>query len=306
MRSFSEYNVDFNEKKLRSASKIFEKQLQTSEGSDLIIDGIQERGIIYNDLNPLSEDKEYRELRVRRDLNIKRGGYVEYDKDTYIITSDIDNHFVYDNCKMRKCNQILKWKGQETGIHCIFTSNSYGAKGETHTNPFISDFDSRAMVLVQRNEFTDSIYEGMRFVLGSEWDIYEVTKKIGASMDNLWHLTVKYTRRVVEDDIVNGIAWNNYDIATSEKVGFIYSITGSESIIFNNIESYSFKSKDTTKVLWSIDEDSVKLGIAEIISQDSINCEIKALKKDTVFTLCARAMDTNELLTTYTIMTTRK
>jgi hypothetical protein len=306
MRDFSEYNVDLNEKKLRGALRVFEKQLQTLEGADILVDGVLTRGIVYNNINPLSEEKEFRELKVKKDVIIYHGSNIVYENENYIVVTDIDDHYVYYSCKIRKCNQLLKWKGKEEGVPCIFTSNSYGAKGETHTNQFISDFDSRAMVLVQRNSLTEKIYEGMRFILGSEWDIYEITKKIGASMDGMWHLTVKYTRRVDEDDIENGIAWNSYHITSDAPNNeSAYSIVGVESIKFNSNGIYSINKKDID-ILWEIDADSLRLGIAEIVSQDVTKCEVKPLKKDTVFTLCARAKDDNRLLATYTIVTTRK
>ena len=88
MRSFEEYRVDTNEIIIRSAAKIFEKQLKSPEGRDLEIDGVPVRGIIYNKTNPYS-DTEYRTMSVRKDVEVRRGSYILFNNEYYLNTNDM-------------------------------------------------------------------------------------------------------------------------------------------------------------------------------------------------------------------------
>ena len=179
MKDFSMFNTDINAINLRSGIKIFEKQLKGLEGHDIEINDIPTRGIIYNHLNDMSEKLEDRALNVRLDTDIKTGYYVKNEDDYYLVMTGIDNHYYYKNCKIRRCNQKLIWKGLKTTfIPCYITNSSYGSKGEVHNITQISDFDARAVILVGVNEYTNQIRNGMRFIFNhSKDDVYEVTKK---------------------------------------------------------------------------------------------------------------------------------
>ena len=77
MKDFSEYNKNSNETIKRSGIKIFNKQLQGLESQDIIIDGINEKGIILNHLNDMNIDVEDRGLNVSLDSSLRYGSYVE-------------------------------------------------------------------------------------------------------------------------------------------------------------------------------------------------------------------------------------
>lgn len=232
------------------------------------------------DIRLVNIDKSTSEKKIyfRPDKLVKVGNYIKIIKDgtTYIIDEYEDN--LLSPCGVGiKCDKTLNWKGLITNpIPCVITNSSYGSKGETHTNQWTSDFDSRGVITCQRNTYTENIYEGMRFYFGSEWDIYEVTKKQGVFKDGTWQMICKYTKKLQEDDLANGICYNpklqqnNLPSATN------YVITGSETIRYNVIETYTLEPLNNN-IIWNLDEDSVNRNLATIVYQDNINCQIKAL-----------------------------
>lgn len=298
MKEFNEFKIDINEINKRSGIKIFNKQLKSLEGTDIFINDIKYRGIILNHLNDMSENKEDRGLNISLDTPISRGDYIKYNDEIYIAVTDIDNHYYYKTTKIRKCNQYLKWKGHETPVYGVMTNNSYGTKGEVHNYIQQGDFDSRARIVIQRNKDTQGIYEGMRFCFGSEWDFFEVTKKLGCYTDNCWDLTLKYVKRLPEDDIENRIAFNKKLENNNSETDINYIITGDE-YVKENTATYILEPA-YSKVVWSLDEYTVEDNLATIESYTDNSCTIKILVKDRPIQLEAR--DENGKLLNYFVI----
>ena len=280
MKDFSGFNLDLNEVNRRSGIKVFEKQLKSLEGHDIEINEVSTRGIIYNHLNDMSENLEDRALNVRIDTLIKKGDYVRNENEDYLVITDIDNHYYYKNCKIRKCNQQLTWKGINKIIPCYITNSSYGSKGELHNIEQISDFDARAVILVGMNEYTNQIRNGMRFIFNhSKDDVYEVTKKTTAYNSNgtngYMSLTCKYVKWVQEDDFDNNIAFNSF-LEDNVDPSIDITIVGEEYVLINNSSTYTIT--NATNIIFSLDEDTLLEGNAEIVSQDGTSCAVKVLQ----------------------------
>ena len=280
MKDFSGFNLDLNEVNRRSGIKVFEKQLKSLEGHDIEINEVSTRGIIYNHLNDMSENLEDRALNVRIDTLIKKGDYVRNENEDYLVITDIDNHYYYKNCKIRKCNQQLTWKGINKIIPCYITNSSYGSKGELHNIEQISDFDARAVILVGMNEYTNQIRNGMRFIFNhSKDDVYEVTKKTTAYNSNgtngYMSLTCKYVKWVQEDDFDNNIAFNSF-LEDNVDPSIDITIVGEEYVLINNSSTYTIT--NATNIIFSLDEDTLLEGSAEIVSQDGTSCAVKVLQ----------------------------
>ena len=281
MKDFSMFNTDINAINLRSGIKIFEKQLKGLEGHDIEINDILTRGIIYNHLNDMSENLEDRALNVRLDTDIKTGHYVKNEGDYYLVMTGIDNHYYYKNCKIRRCNQSLVWKGLKTTfIPCYITNSSYGSKGEVHNITQISDFDARAVILVGVNEYTNQIRNGMRFIFNhSKDDVYEVTKKTTAynsdGVNGYMQLTCKYVKWVQEDDFDNNIAFNSF-LEDNVNPSIDITLIGEEFVLIGSSETYTIS--NATNVTFKLDDDTIAENNAEIVSQDGTSCVVKMLK----------------------------
>ena len=232
--------------------------------------------------------------------NIKQGDIIQFkynDNDTlhyYLVMSQINKKCHYDEGVFVQCNQFLNWKGCRAIIPCYVTSNSYGSKGELHNYSQMGDFDSRCVITVQRNEETEKIYEGMRFCLGSQWDIFEVTKKLGAYSPNMWQLICKYTKALSEDDIDNRICYNRLLEEKFDPSDVDYRIIGEDLIEKNNSTIYTLK-PSTNGVVWSLDDDSILNNLATIVTQSDNSCEIQMLSSNKLVQLVARDNEGNLL-----------
>jgi hypothetical protein len=294
MKDFSKYNKDINGTMTKSGITIFRKQLNGIEGKDIKIEDVSTRGIITNSLNDMATDKEDRGLNVELTTAIKKGDYVVYDNDNYIVLSDIDDHYFYKGTRIRKCEQYLKssiW-GSSFIIPCILENSSYGSKGEVANVEQTSDFDSRGVITVQKNKYTDKIYNGMRFIFNhSKNDVYEITKVQsvfgvnGFTNTGYYQLICKYVKYVQEDDFDNNIAFNpRLDIYKNESE--LPYITGNETIRINSNEI--FKINKTSNVVFNLDDDAIKYNYATIVSQNGTSCTIKGLVADKPITIQVR------------------
>lgn len=301
MRSFEEYRVNTNDTIVRSARKIFEKQLKSPEGRDIEIDGVPVRGILYNKTNPYS-DKEYRTLSVSLDTKIKRGSYVLFNDEYYLNTNDVDIYAdAYLSCKITKCVRVLKIRGLgerlEQGFPCIMSNDSYGSK-QNRSNDFLSEIDTKMKIVVQENEFTKLLKRDMRFMFNnSEFDIFRVIDITTSVQPGLIVMTCLKDAYRIEDDLVNGFAFNALTIDNILEEPKEISITGAESIKVKKDAIYTVTPEDE-KYVFSIDDET----ICEIINTTNNSCTVKALLKDEICVLEAKG-ETSGAIATKTIYT---
>lgn len=277
------WNKDKNTSMINSGVKIFNKQLQSNEGKDLIINGVSTRGIILNHLNDMSIDQEDRGLNVSLNTDLQRGYYVKFGNKNFIVISKVDDHYFYKTARIRECEQYLTWKGINKQFPCFITNSSYGSKGEITNVEQESDFDSRGLIYVQKNEYTDTIYNGMRFIFNhSKNDVYEITKVqsiFGKSCydDDMgyYQLICKYVKWVQGDDFENNIAFNPKLENTSTSTSTDISVNGSDTVSLSTNETYTIV--NATNVTFELDSDTVAENDATIVSQNGTSCVIKAL-----------------------------
>lgn len=90
-----------------------------------------------------------------------------------------------------------------------------------------------------------------------------------------------------------------------------FKVVGAESLVYNKTATYTCQNKDgsdlgTRTFKFSIDDSSLKLGIASIESQDGKTCTVKAVIKDSVFTLIATDSTDVKQKAELAVMTTRR
>lgn len=314
MRDFNEYARSHNDIKMRSGEKIFAKQIDGIEGVDLIVDKEPIRGLVHNNINPTSE-KEYRSLHVQNHVKIQRGSYVTYLGEEYLVTTDVDSHFVYKSCKMQKCNQTLKWKQHDKiyEVPCIMANDSYGVK-VLSDNDYIRSQNIKAQITIQNNENTRQIIPDMRFIFNhSETDIYsvvDINKSLNTGLIVLTCEKVVYQR---EDDLENNIAFSEVLLETNNESGntisgspmVTYEIVGADSFVQQTVSKFSLNPPVSCKFYL---QDFDAQNIAEIKSQtENGECEIFAKKcmSNTWFTLYVED-DDGQLLTEKKIKITKK
>ena len=284
----------------------FDILVNTVDGKDIYVNNSEKsiRGVVDTLKNPTANSYLQQVLQTYPN-NIKCGDYVRFkmtendNLNNYIIKSKIEQKQNYEQGVFIRCNNNLKAKSWgDVEIPCVMQNSSYGSKGELHNNEYMSDFDSRGIITCQRNKYTDSIFNGMRFCFnGTKDDIVEITKKSSLFLDSCWELTFKSVKYVQEDDLENNYAFNpRLDGANSSPNDEVYTITGEEYVNYNTESTYTINNKQNKEIIWSLDEDSIYGNLAEIVNQDNNKCTLKVTSKEEMIQLIASDKNTNETL----------
>ncbi|NFH00790.1 hypothetical protein FC831_10770 [Clostridium botulinum] len=282
--------------KYKISPLFFEAKLLRNNMEELIID----TKVVNKD-----SDLKTKFIYYSQKTNLKAGDYVCYpnsDNVTYLIT-DTQKFKQLPFGNGMECNNILKAKSWgNIEIPCVMRNSSYGSKGELHNNEYMSDFDSRGIITCQRNKYTDSIFNGMRFCFnGTKDDIVEITKKSSLFLESCWELTFKSVKYVQEDDLENNYAFNPRLDGTSSPNDEVYIITGEEYVKHNTESTYTINNKQNKEIIWTLDEDSIDGNLAEIINQDNNKCILKVTSKEEMIQLIASDKKTNETMCSYVL-----
>lgn len=291
MRDFKEYKKDFNKTNVRHGEKIFRKQLKALEGENVVIDGNPCRCLVINDENIYNEKKEFRTLCMDKDEKCEHGSYVFYDNEYYLVVTDIDNHYYYKSCKIRKCNQILKWKqGEEIHeFYCIVANDSYGVKIMSD-NDYIRSQNIKAQITVQSNDYTKKIVADMRFMFNhSEFDIYNIVDINTSIVNGIIILTAEKSVYQIEDDLINNLAFCGVvNSKNKEELPDEFEIVGKDILKQLEVSEYILN-PFYEKCTFYIDEFQSN-NIATIIESNNKMCKVEGKKNisKNYFTLYAK------------------
>lgn len=305
MKDFSKYTKDFDNINIRDGMKIFKRQLKMLEGNNVIIDeSLPARCLVINNDNIYNEKKEFRTLCMEKEVECNHGSYVEYMGDTYIVVTDIDDHYYYKSCKMRKCNNILKWKqnGNIYEYSCVLANDSYGVK-VLSDNDYIRSQNIKAQITVKSDDITKKITPDMRFMFNhSQFDIYNVVDVNTSIVDGVIVLTMEKSVFQIEDDLTNNLAFS--EINNDGNIGHntnkpgetpMYNIIGVDT--FKQLQESTFKIEPLVSCKFYIEEFESQY-IANIIEDNGDGeCQVFGKKNlsNNSFTLIALDGNDNEL-----------
>ena len=223
MKDFTEYNKSSNDTMKRSGIKIFNKQLQGLESQDIIIDGINEKGIILNHLNDMNIDVEDRGLNVSLDSSLRYGSYVEVPSlnKMFLAISDVDYHYFYKNCRIRWCNQTINRINWDSPVYCYATNSSYGDKGVIQSDT-LNEIDGKILFYMQDNKKTSEINLDERYIFDNDKrQVYKVVKTETVTNGGTGHVRkivmAKSEANYEKDDFDNNIAYNGIVKDTEHK-----------------------------------------------------------------------------------------
>lgn len=307
MRGYSEYRKDFNNEKMRSGEKIFLRRLRGLEGENITVNrsNTTVRGLIINEENINSDSKEFRTLCVEKDVLIKHGDEIIYNDEYYLVITDIDYHYYYKSCKIKKCNNVLKWKyyGKIYEFPCILSNDSYGVK-VLSDNDYIRTQNIKSQIIVQDNAITRKIIPDMRFIFNhSEFDIYNIIDINRSMTRGVITFTSEKSILQVEDNLKDNIAFSKvlYDEENElDKTPILpstYTINGVNE--FNQETKSTFTLNPLRDCVFYIDDFDTE-NIANIISDDGKGtCIIygKPNRSNNWFVLYAKDLEGNELIT---------
>lgn len=223
--------------------------------------------------------------------NASEGDYIQIIKDeievNYLVT-DFEDNLISKCSYVTECNQILKLpSGKE--YPCVIANDSYGSKINS-TNDILSEIDTKLKIQVQCNE--DTLREcdlDIRYMFNnSKFDIYKTTDintSIKKGMLTMISEKDKFFPNLdrLED---NYCFQSSIDDNTTSPPSTTYVIQGEDTIKINKEYVYT-TTPEEGEITFSLDDDTVEGGIAEIVSTDNYSCTVKALKGDELITLNA-------------------
>lgn len=146
-------------------------------------------------------------------VQFKIGDYIRFNyggAEQFWLVASLDKHKIYDvNGRIWECNIELKWKDSDSNeFSYMATDKILGESGHgTAMNRSLDMIDGKMLVYVQKNDDTDTIYEGQRFIIGR--NAYHVTLVEDIYFGDI--LTIFFEVDQVnqaEDDLDNDIADN--------------------------------------------------------------------------------------------------
>lgn len=212
MKDYSSYYPTLNECIADNGKVLFEQQLLGVEGEDAKVDGVNIRILVQNSLNPYSEDGELRAISCRLTTVISRGSVLEFDGDTYLMVSDIDENLIHKSGKAKKCNTSIKYLNEyndEREYPCFYTKFGKGNDG-TKELGMMTIGDNKTSILIQNNEHTIKFNkeQANRFIIGNK--VYSVSDVDSAEYPGLLFIILEEDEASKNDNFDTRIAENIY------------------------------------------------------------------------------------------------
>lgn len=167
------------------------------------------------------------------------------------------------------CNQTINSKLFPQPMPCVADNTAYFTKGSIQGDYFIEN-DAKLKIYLPRNEFTEKIYVGMRFIFEHK-ACYEVTSEDIVVLDGLVSLTLVRSTIQAEDDLVNNIAFNpKVSEILPDTIPSSVEIQGESMIRLG--DEFEYKLIGATN--WEINDDN----IADIVKIDKDRCIVVGKK----------------------------
>lgn len=205
---------------------------------------------------------------LRPSDKLNNGDYLSFNNQTWIVRST-DYAYLNPKSELYLCNQILTFKHADVRFPCHIDTSTYGTKGVTSAEKFYES-DSKIKLYVQRNEITETIGLGYRFIISHRY-VYRVTGMEDVTFPGFFSLTCENEEALEMDDFENNIAYNEGDDFAPPVLEL--SINGETQIKRNTEQTYRLN-HDNLQGKWVIDDES----LATIVSSNQEEVVIKTNK----------------------------
>lgn len=160
------------------------RRYRSTEGYDIEINGVMERCLVQTSSNPLRELNDYRKIHCPMTADVKRGYYVKYENETWIIDTNVVNvDGAYWTTRMSRCQYVLRWQNSSGEIierWAYASDQTKYSNGETG-NATIMIADNQYGLLLPIDSETKLLKRGMRFAFDFDDaevpDIYDLSNR---------------------------------------------------------------------------------------------------------------------------------
>ncbi len=153
-----------------------------------------------------SADEFSKKAITRPDEDVSIGDYFEINSRFWLVkTINID--VLTPVCNLLICNQQLNARWFKKPIYCHANNTTYGSKGLIDNGSKFLELDAKTKIYIQKNEETDRLYLGYRFILNHRY-VYRITEIENTIYGGIYVLTCQMDEANMMDDFENNLAYN--------------------------------------------------------------------------------------------------
>lgn len=237
----------------------------------------KERVTIQFHYNPLNEKIEEIIICFRNEANSKRGDYVVWNNEHWLIFSKprkVDG--AYTRCLARFCNLNFEFMndGQKVSSPCIYEANDSNSS-DLYENKFITLADDEVLITLSNNEYSKTLEIDKRIMFNNDMtNIYKISR-----IQNLMHSGIVY---IVMTKDQYDTTKDRADLNLCDYIKPIVppimdiDIIGSSEIKINQTLTYRVIDYPETLIFELRDDNGVdNTNMVEIIKVDFNTCKIK-------------------------------
>ena len=227
----------------------------------VLVNGVRETQMV---IESSSSDLEKKAITLPDEV-VSVGDYLRFNKRLWLIKS-INTDMLSPVCKLLTCNQSLNTQWFTKPIPCHANNTTYGSKGVIDNGSKFLELDAKTKLYIQKNEETDLLYLGFRFILNHRY-VYRITEIENTIYGGIYVITCQMDESNDMDNFEENIAFNKKD-ATIESPSSAPDEEEEELLPLPEAELKGAetlrKGKSETYVLengfgatWSIDDDTL-------------------------------------------------
>lgn len=282
------------------------RRYHSAEGETVLIDNSKEQVLIQDHTNPLNEFRTDKKIHCALDSSIKRGSYVKWKNNLYLVLSEINDNGAYLSGKITKVNYNLKWIDNTSILiqkPCIVSAKTLYTTG-VRDEKVIEIPNGMVGIQLPYDEDTKNLNREQGFIFNKTK--YKITFYNEVEFDGLiillcseigFNTSVDDMENEIADRWIDGIdrleAIPDEPTEPEEPIGdtFTYFIDGVDSIMWNQTKTFTVHKYDNNVEINGVFALELIGDYADIVDTTDNTIDIKA-KNNVYGYVTLKAIDT--------------
>lgn len=271
----TKYGVSQNDLMTNQARQSLTRNFSHIVGcTPVLVNGVRETQMV---IESSSSDLEKKVITLPDEV-VSVGDYLQFNNRLWLIKT-VNTDTLSPVCKLLTCNQSLNAKWFTKPIPCHANNTTYGSKGVIDNGSKFLELDAKTKIYVQKNEETDLLYLGFRFILNHRY-LYKITEIENTIYGGIYVITCQMDESNDMDNLEENIAYNKKDVTIDRPILTPddeeeeeettptppAELRGADTLRKGCAETYSLECGFATE--WLLDDDS--LASLEILSSNEI------------------------------------
>lgn len=158
------------------------RRKRSAEGKCLVINGVADDCLVQTSSNPLRELEDFRKIHCPLNMDVKRGYYVKYEGDIWLIDTNVVNvDDAYWSTRMSRCQYVLKWQDYSGKIieRPVYLQNASAYNNGESGNKYLTIGTDQLMLFLPFDEDTKAVKRGTKFFIDHNMNdpmVYKLTR----------------------------------------------------------------------------------------------------------------------------------